>query len=214
MENSAHTPHSGAPRAAEGCAPAPVSPTRAKGWTVQSRVVPRPHPPSSAWIRPAKPSLGRGNRPPPPPSPAWIYSDTGAWPRAPAWLPRSRRRSGDTRPRSTTRRPYRGFFNPLRSLGRGRGGIEVPTLSPPRPRRAPGGCRGQRWGRGVPVAYLGPQRRERRVGAAARSAPWAQRGAGAGGPCPLGIGLPLALGLGAGSRSDTPLPGSARAPPR
>ena len=94
MENSTHTPHSGAPRAAEGCAPAPVSPTRAKGWTVQSRVVPRPHPPSSAWIRPAKPSLGRGNRPPPPPSPAWIYSDTGAWPRAPAWLPGSGRRSG------------------------------------------------------------------------------------------------------------------------
>ena len=67
---------------------------------------------------------------------------------------------------------------------------------------------------GGPVAYLGPQRRKRRAGAAARSAPWARRGAGAGGPCPLCIGLPLALGLGAGSCSDTPLPGSARAPPR
>lgn len=66
---------------------------------------------------------------------------------------------------------------------------------PTEPTQAPqgaGGCHGQKR---VPVAYLGPQRRERRAGAAALSPPWAPRGAGADDPCPRGVGFSLALGL-------------------
>ncbi|XP_059938698.1 basic proline-rich protein-like [Mesoplodon densirostris] len=91
-------------------------------------------------------------------------------------------------PRSPPHLPYHGFFNPLCSLER----LEVPQPSPPRPRRAQVAVNGQKR---VPVAYLGPQRGERRDGAAALSPPWAPRGAGADDPCPRGVSFSLALGL-------------------
>lgn len=78
-----------------------------------------------------------------PSSPAPLCTDTGcvapvpdtrAAPHSPGPQPchTGRAQKWGALPRSPPHRPYRGFFNPLCSLGR----LEVPQPSPPRPRRA------------------------------------------------------------------------------
>lgn len=143
------------PRAAEGCAPAPRDTHPGKG-VVRSK----PGPPSHRTVIPT-PSSARGGTgesqsgerksigsgispdslPPRPPQP--LCTDTGcvvpvpdtrAAPHAPGPQPchTGRAQKWGALPRSPPHRPYRGFFNPLCSLGR----LEVPQPSPPRPRRA------------------------------------------------------------------------------
>lgn len=195
---------------------------RAKGGPLKSRV---PHPIAShphpqqrlgpagrilAWAEEIDWERGFARLSTTPSSPAPLCSDPGcvapvpgtrAAPHAPGPQPCHPGEWGAL-PGSRPHGPYRGFFNSLRPLA----GLEVPKPSPPRS----GGCHGQRR---VPVAYLGPLRRERRAGAAALSPRWAPRGGGAGGPCPRRRLFPRAPAFRAGSRSDTPLPGSSRTLP-
>lgn len=190
---------------------APVSPPPGRrGGPFKAGWSPSP-PPSSAWIRPAKPRPREGKSTATTSLPAWIYSDTGAWPRAPAWLPRAGARIGDYGPLHNPPPLSRLFPAPSAPLVGG-GGVEVSPHQAAGPTKSPKLSR-PKAGKGVPVAYLGPQGKAPGRRSCAPSAPaWAQRAPGLAAHVRSASVCLWLSGSGLGAARTPPSRGSARAP--